>query len=377
MAVTVKRGLTRKDLRSFINFPVKLHKSMSGFVPSLFMDEMDTLDPKKNPAYEFCDVALFLAYKDGVLSGRAAAIVNHLANERWNHDEVRFGWFDFVDDIEVSKALLEAVKDFGLEHGMKTMTGPLGFTDFDPEGMLVAGFDRMSTMALHHNPPYYKDHMEALGFTKEIDWVEYRIIIPDKVPDQYVRVSGLVSEKYGLKVKKLTKREIRKTRIGYQLFDLINETYASLYNFTILPEKMIDKYVNFYLGVIDLDFVTVVVDSEDNPVGFGITMPSITGALKKCDGKLFPFGWFHLLKSMYLKHEDTVEMLLIGIKNEYRKKGVVSMIFADLTERFIKGGFKYAETNAELEFNYSVQTLWQDLEYEQEKVRRVYTKVIN
>lgn len=377
MAVTVKRVQSKKDLRKFINFPVKLYKSMPAFVPSLFMDEMDTLNPKKNPAYEFCDVAIFLAYKDGVLSGRVAAIINHLANEKWNHDEVRFGWFDFVDDIEVSSALLEAVKVFGLEHGMKTMTGPLGFTDFDPEGMLIAGFDCLSTMALHHNWPYYKEHMEKLGFDKEIDWLEYEVNIPSQVPEKYHRISQLVAEKYGLRLKKITKKEVRKTNIGYELFDLINETYSSLYNFTILPKKMIDKYVGFYLGVIDLDFVSLIVDSNDKPVAFGITMPSITRALKKCNGRLFPIGWFYVLRSMFFKYEENLEMLLIGIKPEYRKKGVNAMIFEDLMQRAIDGGFKYAETNAELEHNYSVQAQWYGLDFKQEKVRRVFKKEIN
>lgn len=374
MPVTIKRVQSKKDLRKFINFPVKLYKTMPAFVPSLFMDEMDTLNPKSNPAYEFCDVAIFLAYKDDVLSGRVAAIINHLANEKWNHDEVRFGWFDFVDDLEVSTALLDAVKAFGLEHGMKTMTGPLGFTDFDPEGMLISGFDCLSTMALHHNWPYYREHMEKLGFDKEIDWLEYEVSIPSQVPEKYHRISQLVAEKYGLRLKKITKKEVKKTNIGYELFDLINETYSSLYNFTILPKKMIDKYVGFYLGVIDLDFVSLVVDSNDKPVAFGITMPSITRALKKCNGRLFPIGWFYVLRSMFFKYEDNLEMLLIGIKPEYRKKGVNAIIFEDLMQRAIDGGFKYAETNAELEHNYSVQAQWYGLDFKQEKVRRVFKK---
>lgn len=372
MSVTTKKVQNSRDLRSFVNFPLKLYKDMPCFVPSLYMDEVDTLSPQKNPAYEFSDAALFLAYKDGVLSGRVAAIVNHRANESWKHDEVRFGWFDFIDDLEVSRALIEEVRAFGLKHGMKTITGPLGFTDFDPEGMLIEGYDRLSTMALHHNWPYYMKHMEAMGFEKEIDWLEYKISIPETVPEKYPRVAAIVSEKYGLHVHKLSRREVKRSGLGYKLFDLINETYSQLYNFTLLPKRMIDKYVGFYLGVIDLKFVSVVEDSDNNMVGFGITMPSITRALKKCNGKLFPFGWFHILRSMYFKYEENVEMLLIGVKPEYRNKGVNAIVFADLIPRFIEAGFKYAESNAELETNYAVQTQWLGLEYEQCKRRRVY-----
>ena len=376
-AIIVKQVHNSKELRTFINFPLKLYKSMQSFVPSLYFDEKDTLSPKKNPAYEFSDAALYLAYNNGEVVGRVAAIVNHRANEKWNHEEVRFGWFDFVDDKNVSKALTEAVISFGLKHGMKQITGPLGFTDFDPEGMLIEGYDCLSTMALHHNWPYYKEHMEALDFQKEIDWLEYRITIPEEVPEKYNRVSSMVAEKYGLHIKKLTKREIKRSGAGYKLFDLINETYSPLYNFTILPEKMIDKYVGFYLGVLDLKFITLVEDSDDNIVGFGITMPSITRALKKCNGKLLPFGWFYILRSMYFKYEENVEMLLIGIKPEYRKKGVNAMIFADLIPRFIEAGFKYAETNAELETNHDVQAQWMGLDYDQCKRRRVYIKSID
>lgn len=374
MSITIKRVQSGRELKSFVGFPLRLYKDMPAFVPCLYMDDYDTLNPRKNPAYEFCDAALFLAYRDDAVVGRVAAIINHKANEKWNHDEVRFGWFDFIDDTEVSSALIEAVTSFGLEHGMKTITGPLGFTDFDPEGMLIDGYEYLSTMALHHNWPYYKDHMERLGFSKEIDWLEYRIYVPDEIPGKYSRVASIVEQRYGLHVRKITRKEVRKSGIGYQLFDLINETYSKLYNFTILPKKMIDKYVGFYLGVIDLNFVSLVEDNDHNIVGFGISMPSITRALKKCNGRLFPFGWFHIIRSMYFKYEENVELLLIGIKPEYRNKGVNALIFSDLIPRFKAAGFKYAESNAELETNGAVQALWEGFKYEQCKRRRVFTK---
>lgn len=377
MSVLVTRVQNKRQFKEFLHFPIALYKDMPAFVPPLIMDDEETLNPKKNPAYEFCEAAMYLAYKDGKVAGRVAAIVNHKANESWHHDEVRFGWFDFIDDREVSKALLDAVVAFGKERGMKTILGPLGFTDFDPEGMLVEGFEYLSSMALHHNWPYYKDHMEALGYVKEVDWLEYRIYIEDSIPEKFTRVANLVEQRYGLRLRKITRKEVRKTDIGYRLFDLINETYSSLYNFTILPKKMVDKYVGFYLGIIDLKFVSLVEDKDGEIVGFGVVMPSITRALQKCKGKLFPFGWFHILKSMYWKYEENFEMLLIGVKPEYQKKGVNSIIFVDIMKYLIEGGFKYGESNAELESNLDIRSQWGELEVKECKRRRVYKKAIN
>ena len=377
MSVTISRVQNRRAFKEFLHFPLTLYKDMPAFVPPLIMDDRDTLDPKKNPAYEFCEAAMYLAYKDGKLAGRVAAIVNSKANTQWNHEEVRFGWFDFIDDREVSKALLDAVIEFGKERGMKTVLGPLGFTDFDPEGMLVEGYEYLSSMALHHNWPYYKEHMEALGYVKDVDWLEYRIYIGDTIPEKYTRVAKIVEDRYGLRLRKTTRREVRKTDIGYRIFDLINETYASLYDFTVLPKKMIDKYVGFYLGIIDLKFVSLVEDKDGNIVGFGVVMPSITRALKKCKGKLFPLGWYYILRSMYWKYEENFEMLLIGIKPEYQKKGVNSIIFVDLMKELLDGGFTYGESNAELESNMDIRSQWGDLEAKECKRRRVYKKAIN
>lgn len=376
MSVKIESVKSKKDLKVFVNFPVKLYKDMPGFVPSLYSDEMNTLDPKKNPACDFCDVKLFLAYKDGEVVGRVAAILNRKANERWNHQEIRYGWFDFIDDQEVSKALIDAVIEFGREKGMDTISGPLGFTDFDPEGMMVEGYEHLSTMALHHNWPYYKDHMEAMGFTKEVDWLEYKIYLPEEIPEKYHRAAELVKERYGLHIHKVTRKEVIKEGLGYKIFDLVNETYGSLYNFTLLPRNVIDSYVGVYLGLLDLKFVSLVEDEQNNIIGFGITMPSITRALKKCKGRLFPIGWFYVLRSMFFKYEENVELLLIGIKPEYQKKGVNALIFDDLFKVYHEGGFKYAETNAELEDNYNMTTQWKEFKTEQTKRRRIYQKSI-
>ena len=374
MAVTVKKVQNKKELKAFIEYPEQLYRNNPYFCPKLYMDEMGTLSKDKNPAFEFCEADYFLAYKDGKPAGRVAAIVNRRANESWKHNEVRFGWIDFIDDPEVSAALIKAVEDFGRERGMDTVTGPLGFTDFDAEGMLVEGYDKLCTMPLIYNYPYYVKHIEDLGFQKETDWLEYKIHVPRVLPEKYVRVANLVKDRYGLKVKKLTRKEVFKEGWGKRIFDLINITYGSLYNFTNLTPGLIDKYIDTYLSLLDLKFVTVVIGPNDEIAGFGVMMPSIVRALQKGRGKLFPFGWCSLANSMYFKHEENLELLLIGILPEYQKKGVNALIFCDLFKTAIKYGFRYAETNAELEDNADVQTLWGDFDYEQHKRRRAYTK---
>lgn len=376
MSLNIFQVKNRKELRAFVDFPNKLYKGVPYYVPKLRIDEISTLDPTKNPAYEFSEAALYLAYKDGLIVGRVAAIVNHKSNAKWGHKEVRFGWIDYIDDRSVSEALINKVIEFGKERGMERIVGPLGFTDFDPEGMLVEGFDQMCTMVLIYNYPYYPEHLEALGFTKEADWLEYKLFIPEKVPERIEKLARIVPAKSGVRIRKVTKREIRKEGMGHKIFQLVNETYGDLYNYTPLPEKLIDKYVDSYLGVVDLKYVTLVEDERKNVLAFGISMPSITQALKKCGGRLFPFGWFHILKSLYIKHEEGVELLLVGVKAEYRNKGLLAMIYNDLIPLYIKGGFKYGESNAELETNIQVQSPWDNFKYEQKKRRRVVGKDI-
>ena len=376
MTVTIKQVSNRKELKTFVAFQNDLYKGNEYFVPKIFSDEMATLSSDKNPAFKFCDCALYLAYKEGKVVGRVAAIVNRIANEKWNHKEVRFGWIDYIDDYEVSKALIDKVIEFGKERGMDRIVGPLGFADFDPEGMLVEGFDQRCTMALIYNHPYYVEHMARLGFEKEADWLEYKVFIPEKLPERVTRLASMIQERYNLRIKKLTKRQVRKEKLGHKIFKLINESYDDLYNYTPLPQDLIDKYVNSYLGVLDLDFVTLVVDSNDEMVGVAITMPGITHALQKCGGKLFPFGWYHILRSLYFKHEENVELLLVGAKKEYRNKGILALVFNDLVPRFYKSGFKFGETNAELEYNTNIQSPWDMFEKELVKRRRSIGKSI-
>ena len=376
MAIEIKTVNTRKELKTFVRFANRMYKGNKYYVPCMPMDDLKTLDKNYNAAFEFCEAEYFLAYKDGQLVGRVAAILNKKANQAWNVNQVRFGWFDFIDDIEVSKALLDAVIAFGKARGVNQIVGPLGFTDFDPEGMLVEGFDRISTMALIYNHPYYPEHMKQLGYVKETGWVEYRLTLPDEVPERHLKVAEYVTAKYGLKIVKKTKSQVNKEKYGQKIFRLINETYCNLYGFSLLSEKQIDQFVDTYLGVIDMDMLAFVEDKDGNLIAAGLTMPSIAETLQKCNGEIFPFGWYQLLRTMYWRKPDTLELLLIGVKPEWQSKGVNSLVFVDLLKRVKKMGFKYAETNANLETNTKVQAMWSIFEKEQHKKRWVFGKEI-
>ena len=376
MAIEIKTVTTRKELKTFVRFANRMYKGNKYYVPCMPMDDMKTLDKNYNAAFEFCEAEYYLAYKDGQLVGRVAAILNHKANKAWNVNQVRFGWIDFIDDIEVSKALLDAVIAFGKARGVNQIVGPLGFTDFDPEGMLVEGFDRISTMALIYNHPYYPEHMKQLGYEKETGWVEYRLTLPDEVPERHLKVAEFVTERYGLKIVKKTKSEVNKERYGQKIFQLINETYCNLYGFSLLSEKQIDQFVDTYLGVIDMEMLAFVEDRNGNLIAAGLTMPSIAETLQKCNGEMFPFGWYQLLRTMYWKKPETLELLLIGVKPEWQSKGVNSLVFVDLLKRVKRMGFKYAETNANLESNTKVQAMWSVFEKEQHKKRWVFRKEI-
>lgn len=376
MPVTIKTVRTQAELRTFVKFPLKLYKDCPYYVPSLFLDEMATLNPGKNPMSKYAQLEKYLAYKDGKVVGRVAAIVNDIANRDWNQREVRFGWMDFIDDREVSRALIEAVIAFGRQHGMTRISGPLGFTDFDSEGCVVEGFDSISSFALKFNYPYYGEHFEALGLTKAIDWLEYRIYVPPQVPDKVVRAAALVSERYNLHIRKITKKEVRREQYGQKIFDLVNRTYKDLFDFTVLPPEVIDKYVDSYLGLLDLKYVTLVEDAAGKLVALAVTMPSLARAVQKGKGYLFPFGWWHLLRSMYFKHEEALELMLIAVDEEYRNRGVHAMLFNEIIPNLIEGGFKYGESNAELEDNSNVQNIWNIYQKDQMRRRRVFTKEI-
>ena len=376
MSVTIKTVCSRGELKTFVKFPLELYKGCPHYVPGLYLDEIASLSEDKNPMAKYCRSAKFLAYKDGKVVGRVAAIINTIANKNWNHQEVRFGWIDFIDDKEVSKALLEAVIAFGKEHGMTSVSGPLGFTDFDNEGCVVEGFDDISSFALRYNYPYYAEHFEALGLAKANDWLEYRIFVPETVPEKVTRASALIADRYNLHVRKITRRDVRKEHYGQKLFDLVNRTYCDLYDFTVLPPEVIDSYVDTYLGLLDLKFVTLVEDAQGKLVAMAVTMPSVARAAQKCKGYLFPFGWWHLLKSMYFKYEEALELLLIAVDPEYRNRGVHAMLFNEVIPNLIEGGFKYGESNAEMETNNAVQNIWNGYQKEFKRRRRVFSKAI-
>lgn len=377
MAIEIKRVETNRDLRRFIDFHYDLYQGCPYDVPALFLDEMNTLRSDRNVAFDFCEAAYFMAYRDGRMVGRIAGIVNHRANERWEKKDVRFGWIDFIDDIEVSRALFKAVEDWGRSKGMTAIVGPLGFTDLDPEGMLTMGFDRLGTMETIYNYEYYPRHMgQQDGWKKDNDYVEYYLPMPDKTPEKFAKLAEMIEKRYNLHVKKVTRKDIRN---GYarELFKIINETYKDIYGFVSLTERQIDQYVKLYLPALDLNLVTVIVDgNKDNAIaGVGITMPSLAHAVQKCRrGRLFPFGWWHLLRAVKYHKTDGVDLLLIGFLPEYRTKGANALLFADLIPRYIEYGFKWGETNIEMEDNNGVQGQWDALEHINHKRRRCYRK---
>lgn len=376
MAITIKKVTTKKDLKKFIRFNYNLYKDNKYSVPDLYDDMLSTFSKKKNAAFEFCEADYFLAYKGDEIVGRVAAIINHRANEAWNKKDVRFGWIDFIDDIEVTDALLKAVEQWGKERGMEHIHGPLGFTDFDAEGMLIEGYDQLSTMATIYNYPYYPQHMEKLGYEKDADWVEYKIFIPDAIPEKHQRISELIQKKYNLKVKKYTSSKKIALDYGQAIFELMNEAYVPLYGFAPLSQKQIDQYIAMYLPIVDLRMITLITDENDQLIAVGLSMPSLSEALQKARGRMLPFGWYHLLKALFLKRPKVLDLLLVAVKPEYQNKGVNALLFSDLIPVYQQLGFEYAESNPELEMNGKVQAQWGYFETELHKKRRAFIKDI-
>ncbi|MDE6050014.1 MAG: N-acetyltransferase [Paramuribaculum sp.] len=366
---------TKKELRKFFEFGISLYEGNDCYVPPLVFDEIETLIPEKNPAFEYCDATSFMAYKDGKPAGRITAIINRKVNERTGRKEGRFSYVEFIDDKEVGDALFEAAENWCREHGATEIIGPMGFTDMDHEGMLIEGFDELGTMATIYNHPYYPEHLERLGYSKDTDWVEFRMQVPDQVPEKYQRIANIVKEKYHLRNLHFTSRKKLKEKYGVALFELINTAYDGLYGYSPLTPKQIEYYINKYLGVLRLDCVSVIVDENDELVGVGISIPSFSRALQKSHGKLLPFGWYHLLKAMKGKN-DIVDLMLVAIKPEYQNKGVNALLFSDLIPAYIKNGFKWAESNLELEDNASVQLQWQYFDRRQHRRRRDYRKTL-
>lgn len=366
---------TKSEIKKYVKFGIDMYRGNGSYVPPLILDEINTFLPNKNPAFDFCEAQSFMAYRDEEPVGRVTAIINKNVNAKNNQKNVRFGYIDFIDDEEVVNALIKAVEDWGRERGMTRIVGPMGFTDMDHEGMLTFGFDEMGTMATIYNYSYYPKHMERLGFEKEVDYVEFRIKVPDKVPDKYARVAQIVQKRLNLNVVKMANRKELAKRYGRAVFDLINEAYDQLYGYSKLTPKQIDYYIKMYLSILRLDNLCLITDQDDNLICVGISMPSMSKALRKSGGKLFPLGWYHLLRSLQGKAPD-VDLLLIAVKPEYQNKGVNALLFANLLPSFIEHKYAYAESNLELEENESVQKQWDVFENRLHRRRRIWGKDI-
>ena len=373
MAIEIRKIDTKGGLKKFVKWGIDLYKGNECFVPPLVMDDVNTLDPHNNPAFDFCESIYFMAYDDGKPVGRIAGIINNVVNEKTGKKTLRFGWVDFIDDPRVSEALFRAVEVWGRSKGMEEIVGPLGFSDMDPEGMLVEGFDQEGTMATIYNYPYYPKHLEAMGFEMDADWVEFRMTVPDGIPERYQRISDIIKRKYELSTPKYTSAKKLVKDYGQEIFQLINEAYSELYGYSPLTPRQINRYISMYIPVLRLDNISLIVDKDKKLIGVGIAMPSMSKALIKCRGRMFPFGWIHLLKALRGQN-DVVDLLLVAVKPEYQSKGVNSLLFTDLIPCFIKNGYKFAESNPELELNQKVQSQWGYFETRQHKRRRAFRK---
>ena len=378
MTIEIREVTTKKELKQFIQFGIDLFKGNPYFCPPLVFDEINTFDTTKNPAHEICDHIIYMAYKDGKIVGRIVGIINYKANERWENKRLRFGWIDFIDDLAVSKALLDAVQAWGKTHGMTEMNGPVGFTDFDHQGLLIEGFEYNSPMASLYNYPYYEKHLEAFGLQKEIDWIEYRLTMPDEVPPRMKRLAKVVMEKSKLEIHKIKSiKELKKYYPNNEYLDVVDQAYQSLYNYQPLTEKQKTYYSNMYFPLLNFDFVTIVINEMKEIVGVGLGMPDISDALRKCKGKLFPLGWFHILKALKAKKNmEYFDMLLIAVRPDYQNKGINALFFYDTAKHFVKYGVKYAETTSILETNNKSQANFEEYDKIQHKRRRAYIKSI-
>lgn len=374
MGVTIKEVKSRGDLRKFISFPLKLYAGCDKFVPPFMFDEKATFIPEKNPAYEYCDSKQWLAYKDGKLAGRIAGVINHRYIEKWGKKAARFGWIDFTDDEEVSSKLINTVIEWARQNNLEYIHGPLGFTDMDYEGMLIDGFEETGTLPTIYNFPYYPKHLEKFGFEKEVDWVEFEIKVPEKIPEKAERIGEIVKQKFGIRI-----MEAKKSKdfipYGKDLFGMLNSAYKDLFGFVELTDKQIDKYIKQYIGFVVPDYLKILLDKDNRVAGFVIAMPSLTKALQKSKGRLFPFGFIHILRALK-KGNRYLDMYLGAIRPDLQGKGADALLMTELTRSAIKNGIISAETSIELETNVLVQSHWKYFEHRQHKRRRCFIKKI-
>ncbi|HIC8644628.1 GTP cyclohydrolase [Elizabethkingia meningoseptica] len=369
--ISLKKVINDKMLMDFIQFPMTLYKNNPNFVPPLINDEKQIWDPKENPALAYSEAELYLAYKDNQVVGRIAVMINHKEGQELGIHKVRFGWIDFIDDLSVSKALLDKATEYAKQHTINKIEGPMGFTNLDKAGMLTMGFDKIATMIGIYNFEYYPKHLEQLGLVKEKEWVEFEIVFPEVLSEKVIKFNEIIKEKYQLKVLKFNnKKEI--LPLVEPMFKLLDETYKGLSTYTPITQQQIQTYKEKYFGFIDKDFIVCITDADDKLISFAITMPSYSKALQKANGKLFPFGWWHFLQAG--KKNDRANFYLIGIHPEYQRRGVTAIIFKEIYDIFKKKGVKFLETNPELEENKNIQLLWQDYDPVNHKRRRTYSK---
>jgi GNAT superfamily N-acetyltransferase len=374
MSVVIREVTSKKELKKFIWFGINLYKNCEFAAPPLAMDDLLNLSKDKNPALDFCEAGYFLAYKNDKIVGRIAAIINPVSNETWNQQHARFGWVDFIDDEEVTKALFDTAVSWAKTRGMTSIHGPLGFTDFDHEGTLIDGYDKLGTLAAIYNYPYYPRHIEKNGFVKDNDWKEYLITIPEEFPEKYFRIADIVKQKYKLTALQFKSRKEVVQKYAEKIFDLLNLTYQDLYGFTKLNDRQKNFYIKLYFSFFRIDTVSIIVDEKDEVVALGIAMPSFTKALQKAKGHLFPLGWYYMVRA--LKKNDLVDLYLMAVHPDYQNKGVNSIMFAELMPRFAKNGYKFAETNPELLSNTRMSSQWGSFEHVNHKTRRVYIRDI-
>ena len=376
MALEIREITTRKELKQFIEFTNTLYRECEYYCPPLFFDEMNCFDKEKNPALEVCDYKLWMAYRDGKAVGRIAGIVNYRANETWGYKNARFGWFDFIDDLEVSKALLDKVAAWGKEKGMTAINGPVGFTDFDHQGLLLEGYEYLAPMASLYNFPYYVKHFDAYGLTKDADWIEIQVYPPTCCPERLSRIAEIVKERSKVRVDKVKNARELVRKYGIEYMDVIDVAYQKLYNFQPMTIKQKNYYKDMYFPILNFDFVTLVVNDKDEVVGVGVGMPDISEALRKCGGHLFPFGWYHVLKALKAKEMDAFNFLLIAVRPDYQDKGINSLFFQDQIPYVNKYKIKRLETTAILETNTKNIANFTQFDHKMHKRRRAYIKQI-
>ena len=374
--IDVIKVQNKRQMKDFVDVAKLIYKGVEQYVPELDSDVKGLFDPRQNPSMKFSAIQPFVAYRNEVPVGRIVGIVNRKANETWKTKNVRFSMIEFIDDIDVSRALIETVSQWGAAQGMDTIQGPLGVTDFDKEGMLVDDFQMMGSIITIYNPDYYPKHMEALGLEKEVDWIQVRINVPEQTPARYSRVAQYCREEMGLRVIKMNDEMIYRQGYGQKVFNLLNEAYAPLFGFSKMSDEQIDSFLHKYLPMIDKRLIPVIVNEKDDVVGVAVTMGSLSKAMKKANGSLWPWGWYHLLKALKWKREDHAEMLLVAVRPDLQGIGVNAMFFDDLIPIYNKLGFKWAETGPQLEDNVSELSQWKPMKPETVKRRRCYTKKI-